>query len=132
MEKSWAVTFSPVSLAKTIAPFLPGKAAVDAPAVESTRTHAPATPTARARVTVEPAMARTYAALVTKRSAPRNGVRHGTAPRRRVRCAVTSGQTEVSVGPIASWLMDMDGVLVREEHPIPGADQFLARLRERG
>ena len=28
--------------------------------------------------------------------------------------------------------MDMDGVLVREEHAIPGADQFIARLRERG
>jgi NagD protein len=28
--------------------------------------------------------------------------------------------------------MDMDGVLVREEHPIPGADRFLARLTERG
>src|SRR3954468_18107480 len=27
--------------------------------------------------------------------------------------------------------MDMDGVLVREEHPIPGAAEFLARLRER-
>ncbi|MBV8562948.1 MAG: HAD family hydrolase [Actinobacteria bacterium] len=26
----------------------------------------------------------------------------------------------------------MDGVLVREEHPIPGADRFIARLRERG
>src|SRR5438094_2412459 len=26
----------------------------------------------------------------------------------------------------------MDGVLVREEHPIPGADLFLQRLRERG
>jgi NagD protein len=26
--------------------------------------------------------------------------------------------------------MDMDGVLVREEHAIPGADRFLARLRE--
>src|SRR5215212_3570998 len=33
---------------------------------------------------------------------------------------------------IESWLMDMDGVLVREEHAIPGADRFLARLRERG
>jgi len=33
---------------------------------------------------------------------------------------------------IDSWLMDMDGVLVREEHAIPGADEFLARLRERG
>ena len=32
---------------------------------------------------------------------------------------------------IRSWLMDMDGVLVREEHPIPGAAEFLARLRER-
>jgi NagD protein len=31
---------------------------------------------------------------------------------------------------IASWLMDMDGVLVREENAIPGADRFLARLRE--
>jgi NagD protein len=31
---------------------------------------------------------------------------------------------------IRSWLMDMDGVLVREELPIPGADKFLARLRE--
>ena len=33
---------------------------------------------------------------------------------------------------INSWLMDMDGVLVREEHAIPGADRFIARLRERG
>jgi 5'-nucleotidase len=31
---------------------------------------------------------------------------------------------------IRSWLMDMDGVLVREEVAIPGADRFLARLRE--
>src|SRR4051794_33021453 len=28
--------------------------------------------------------------------------------------------------------MDMDGVLVREEEPIPGAAEFLAQLRERG
>jgi len=33
---------------------------------------------------------------------------------------------------IKSWLMDMDGVLVREEHPIPGAAEFIARLRELG
>jgi NagD protein len=33
---------------------------------------------------------------------------------------------------IRSWLMDMDGVLVREEQPIPGAGEFLAKLRERG
>jgi NagD protein len=33
---------------------------------------------------------------------------------------------------IHSWLMDMDGVLVREEHAIPGAERFLARLGELG
>jgi len=31
---------------------------------------------------------------------------------------------------IHSWLMDMDGVLVHEENAVPGADRFLARLRE--
>jgi NagD protein len=31
---------------------------------------------------------------------------------------------------IHSWLMDMDGVLVSEDNAIPGADRFLARLRE--
>jgi NagD protein len=31
-----------------------------------------------------------------------------------------------------SWLIDMDGVLVHEDLAIPGADRFLARLRERG
>src|SRR3712207_2277051 len=31
---------------------------------------------------------------------------------------------------IRSWLMDMDRVLVHEEHAIPGADEFLAQLRE--
>jgi NagD protein len=33
---------------------------------------------------------------------------------------------------IKSWLMDMDGVLVREEHPIPGSSEFVARLTELG
>jgi NagD protein len=33
---------------------------------------------------------------------------------------------------IRSWLMDMDGVLLREDHPIPGADEFLRRLAELG
>jgi NagD protein len=33
---------------------------------------------------------------------------------------------------ITSWLMDMDGVLVHEEEAIPGADRFIAALRERG
>src|SRR3954471_23623880 len=32
---------------------------------------------------------------------------------------------------IRSWLMDMDGVLVHEQHMIPGADRFLSLLRER-
>ena len=34
--------------------------------------------------------------------------------------------------PIQAWLMDMDGVLVHEEEAIPGADRFIARLRELG
>jgi NagD protein len=33
---------------------------------------------------------------------------------------------------IRSWLIDMDGVLVHEEQAIPGAPEFLARLRDRG
>ena len=33
---------------------------------------------------------------------------------------------------IHSWLMDMDGVLVHEEEALPGADRFLAALREHG
>jgi NagD protein len=32
---------------------------------------------------------------------------------------------------VSSWLMDMDGVLVHEEYAIPGADRFLAALRDR-
>jgi NagD protein len=31
---------------------------------------------------------------------------------------------------IESWLMDMDGVLVHEANALPGADRFLARLKE--
>src|SRR3712207_204914 len=31
-----------------------------------------------------------------------------------------------------AWLMDMDGVLVREDQAIPGADRWLTRLRDRG
>jgi NagD protein len=33
---------------------------------------------------------------------------------------------------IRSWLIDMDGVPVHEEQAIPGAPEFLARLRDRG
>jgi NagD protein len=32
---------------------------------------------------------------------------------------------------VECWLTDMDGVLVREEHALPGATDFLARLVER-
>ena len=34
--------------------------------------------------------------------------------------------------PIASWLMDMDGVLVREEQAVAGAERFIAGLRTSG
>lgn len=34
--------------------------------------------------------------------------------------------------PVRSWLTDMDGVLVREGHPVPGAVEFLGRLRASG
>ncbi|RSS66792.1 HAD-IIA family hydrolase [Streptomyces sp. WAC06614] len=34
--------------------------------------------------------------------------------------------------PIESWLTDMDGVLIHEGTPIPGADAFISRLRESG
>ena len=34
--------------------------------------------------------------------------------------------------PIESWLTDMDGVLIHEGIPIPGADEFIQRLRESG
>ena len=34
--------------------------------------------------------------------------------------------------PAQCWLSDMDGVLVREDHALPGAVEFLARLTERG
>jgi NagD protein len=34
--------------------------------------------------------------------------------------------------PIESWLTDMDGVLIHEGHPIPGADLFIRRLRDSG
>ncbi|MFR9673822.1 HAD-IIA family hydrolase [Streptomyces sp. TR06-5] len=32
--------------------------------------------------------------------------------------------------PIASWLTDMDGVLMHEGVPVPGADAFIKRLKE--
>jgi NagD protein len=55
-----------------------------------------------------------------------------------VRAELGPAQQEVNTDvvsngdPTRSWLIDMDGVLVREELPIPGADRFLSGLRERG
>jgi NagD protein len=34
--------------------------------------------------------------------------------------------------PVDCWLTDMDGVLVHEEHPIPGASEFIAALQRSG
>ncbi|MCK7627942.1 HAD-IIA family hydrolase [Streptomyces sp. RS10V-4] len=34
--------------------------------------------------------------------------------------------------PIESWLTDMDGVLMHEGIPVPGADAFIGKLRESG
>ncbi|BFO21835.1 hypothetical protein SHKM778_82230 [Streptomyces sp. KM77-8] len=34
--------------------------------------------------------------------------------------------------PIASWLTDMDGVLMHEGVPVPGADAFIKKLRDSG
>ncbi|MEU3193535.1 HAD-IIA family hydrolase [Streptomyces sp. NPDC006992] len=34
--------------------------------------------------------------------------------------------------PIESWLTDMDGVLMHEGIPVPGADSFIKRLKESG
>ncbi len=34
--------------------------------------------------------------------------------------------------PVESWLTDMDGVLVHEGQPVPGAPEFISRLRASG
>ena len=36
----------------------------------------------------------------------------------------------VDEAPAEAWLLDMDGVLVHEEHVLPGAQAFTDRLRE--
>ncbi len=36
-----------------------------------------------------------------------------------------------NIKPVESYLMDMDGVIVRENELVPGADRFIARLREK-
>jgi NagD protein len=54
------------------------------------------------------------------------GTANGHAPHPKPDRAPSAGQRRA----IHSWLMDMDGVLVHEDQAIPGADRFLARLRE--
>ena len=46
----------------------------------------------------------------------------------------TTGQSTTGLGerPIETWLTDMDGVLVHEEEPIPGAAEFLTALQQSG
>ncbi|RDI26941.1 MULTISPECIES: HAD-IIA family hydrolase [unclassified Rhodococcus (in: high G+C Gram-positive bacteria)] len=44
----------------------------------------------------------------------------------------TGGVSTDERNPGWTYLMDMDGVLVHEEHMIPGADAFLAELQEAG
>jgi NagD protein len=40
--------------------------------------------------------------------------------------------TALEAHPIHSWLTDMDGVLVHEETPLPGAPEFIAALQRYG
>ena len=68
-------------------------------------------------------------AAVTKayRSHPAPSVDNLTRPMAHAKIRfVTTGK------PIESWLTDMDGVLIHEGHLIPGADEFIARLRASG
>src|SRR5699024_3525169 len=44
---------------------------------------------------------------------------------------VTERRGDEMAEPIANWLTDMDGVLVHEEDALPGAAEFVARLREK-
>lgn len=44
--------------------------------------------------------------------------------------AVPDANESMDVHQPETWLIDMDGVLVREDSPIDGADRFLARLEE--
>jgi len=53
--------------------------------------------------------------------------------RRRPSCPYGDGGTELTNPKgVESYLMDMDGVIVREHQLVPGADRFIARLRETG
>ena len=53
-------------------------------------------------------------------------------PRVHDRAGVPDNDPVSEQRPVRTWLTDMDGVLVREEDPIPGAKEFIATLREHG
>ena len=48
-----------------------------------------------------------------------------------IRSSVSAADNALGQPPPWSFLMDMDGVLVHEEHIIPGADEFIAELTRR-
>jgi NagD protein len=50
----------------------------------------------------------------------------------RLMCMIRYDRRVVEPKPIESWLTDMDGVLIHEGSPIPGADEFIKRLCESG
>lgn len=52
---------------------------------------------------------------------------------RRVGCGTVQHNWSMNEpNPIETWLTDMDGVLVHEEHPIPGAAEFIDALKTSG
>src|SRR5436190_2359342 len=44
---------------------------------------------------------------------------------------IVRGENQAMRGPAEFWLVDMDGVLVREEQAVPGSAEFIERLTER-
>src|SRR5690606_30248459 len=55
---------------------------------------------------------------------------HGSVRPTRISGCDNGGMSER--GPIEYWLSDMDGVLVHEGRPVPGADEFIRRLAASG
>ena len=63
---------------------------------------------------------------------PAHGTR-GTAAASLTRLQQTGRMTDLSTGrPVETWLTDMDGVLVHEDVPIPGAQEFVEALKASG
>ena len=44
----------------------------------------------------------------------------------------TAPKALIDLPPVTAWLSDMDGVLVKENRALPGANEFLAALRDNG